>query len=187
MRIKGILFNPTETFREVESEGLGEAIKQSIVLAVIGTIIGWLVDPYLRTKGINLFISTVIGLPLGTLAVIYLFALFVHIFIYWSGGKQGVEQTLKAVMYATTPVLLCIGLLSKCPISPNLFRYAPMVGMLVLIPIVWSTILLIKGVKELQKISMQKAVLSVLVPVLLVIIAILLNVFTLKIEFTLNI
>ncbi len=172
MRVKGILFNPTETFREVESEGIGEAFKQLLVLTLVlavGTgLVAYLTMAAMETmlksaipsempigaevQGLSgfLIISAIVGTYIFTVLGVIIGALVIHIFVYLFGGRQGVEQTLKTAMYAVTPTLL--------------LGWLPLINV---IAGLWSLVLFVLGIRELQKISTGAAILAVILPIIL--------------------
>jgi hypothetical protein len=87
-----------------------------------------------------------------------LFAIFIsgfyyHVFVILFGGQKGLTQTVKAVMYASTPALL--------------LGWIPFVSF---IGSVWTVILIIIGVRENQEMTTGRAVLVVLVPLVLTVI-----------------
>jgi hypothetical protein len=151
MRVKEILFNPTETFRDAESEGLEPAFKQLLVLAVIFAV-GSGITTYLTIQGLSgfLIISTIVGTYILTVVGVILGALIIHIFVYLFGGRQGIEQTLKANMYAVTPSLL--------------LGWIPLIN---IIAGFWALVLTIIGIRELQKMSTGRAIAAVLTPIIL--------------------
>jgi hypothetical protein len=70
--------------------------------------------------------------------------------VYLFGGRRGIWQTLKAVMYGNTPYLL--------------FGWIPLVGFLFTL---WSLVLGIFGIQELQEISSLKAILAIALAVMI--------------------
>jgi hypothetical protein len=92
------------------------------------------------------------------LFVFMLFAIFIsgfyyHVFVILFGGQKGLTQTVKTVMYASTPALL--------------LGWIPFVSF---IGSVWTVILIIIGVRENQELTTGRAVLVVLVPLVLTVI-----------------
>jgi len=70
---------------------------------------GWKVGPWapiIVTAG--LFFSVAgftLGLILGIISVL-ISGLWTHIWVYVVGGRKGLEQTIKALMYISTPMYL---------------------------------------------------------------------------------
>jgi hypothetical protein len=86
---------------------------------------------------------------------IFLAGFYYHVFVLLFGGQQGLTRTVKVVMYAYTPYFI--------------LGWIPFVS---IIGVIWSWILLIIGFKENQDLSIGKAVLVWLVPLILMIILI---------------
>ncbi|ABS55816.1 hypothetical protein Mboo_1298 [Methanoregula boonei 6A8] len=95
-----------------------------------------------------------------------LFGLWVHLWVWILGGRNGAGQTLKAFLYGLTPALI--------------FGWIPVVGILFA---VWSFILDILGLRELAGLSPARAALAMVIAVLipLVVVAVFLVVFFLPI------
>ena len=73
-----------------------------------------------------------------------------HVFVLIVGGEKGFDQTIKAVLYGSTPNLL-IG-------------WIPLIGGI--IGGIWSLILYMIGIRESHKISNRRAILAVLLPII---------------------
>ncbi len=109
-------------------------------------------------KAFTAFLVTYLLFLPYLLFVFMLFAIFIsglyyHVFVILFGGQKGLTQTVKTVMYASTPALL-IG-------------WIPFVS---IIGSVWTVILIIIGVRENQEMTTGRAVLVVLVPLVLTVI-----------------
>ena len=89
-------------------------------------------------------VGVFIGAIVGGIIVIVIAGLWLHIWVYLVGGKKGVEQTLKALMYGATPSYL--------------FGWIPVVSVLAGI---WALIVEIIGIRQLHELSTGKAVLAV--------------------------
>ena len=72
--------------------------------------------------------------------------MYTHIWVWLLGGREGITETWKAVIYASTPSLL--------------FGWIPVVGFVMW---VWSLVLTIIGIRELQQMTTTRAVLAVLI------------------------
>jgi hypothetical protein len=85
-----------------------------------------------------------------------IFAAWVHLWVYLLGGRKGIMETVKAIIYSHTPRLL--------------FGWIPVLGFIF---VLWSLILTIIGIRELQELSTMKAILitgiAVLIPLMIVI------------------
>ena len=170
-KIKGILTEPSKTFDALKGETLGESIKYYAFIAAISAA--------LNTLLFTLAFGTMFG-QLGTMmgasagvagAVVFFVFLFIfgiigvlisgaifHIFVYLAGGRKGLTQTIKAVIYGSTPGLL-IG-------------WIPFIGM---IGGLWSLVLEVLGIRQLHEMTTGRAVLAVVIMlVVLVIVTVLL-------------
>ncbi len=171
-KVKGFLFEPSKTFDAIKGENLSEAIKYyavivavysaifAVLLAFAGTIFGSMMG------GRNL--GMLMGAGVGAGGAIIFFVMFMilaivsafiggaifHIFVYIAGGRKGIEQTIKAVMYGSTPGLL--------------LGWIPIIGF---IGGIWSLVLEILGIRQLHEITTEKAVLAM---VLLIVVAVVL-------------
>jgi hypothetical protein len=163
----GILFHPEETFCRLREESVGDAFVGYgillVIYAVLSSLISW--------AGIFLFFSLnpfnnrfglipAASLPLLVIGTIVFFILglviggaILHLFVYLMGGRKGLEQTLKAVMYSSTPLFV--------------LGWIPIVGFLAAL---YALFLEILAVRELHQISTGRAVFAVLLPILILLI-----------------
>lgn len=168
-KIKSFLVSPVETFQKVKDEDLGMVLKYFIVLAVIFSILYAIIETALATtvswlmplkmpfvKGLTgelsvvaLFVISLFLLVIG----LFLGAAIIHVFIYLLGGKRGFVQTVKAIGYGMTPTLI--------------LGWIPVVGRIVGI---WSLVVEILGIRELQDMSTGKAALAVILPLVIYVI-----------------
>ena len=174
-RIKGFLFSPTATFDASKEDTIGDAFKYFVVILVIYAVLlsivalavvaamGWLLNylagPLAAMIGLasgpilagSTFISTLIGGIIG----VFIGGLWLHIWVYLVGGRSGVEQTIKALMYGATPSLL--------------LGWIPFIGILAAI---WAIVVAVIGVRQLQELTTGRAVaaviLAILIPVIVV-------------------
>lgn len=177
-KVKGFLLEPSKTFDATKGENLNEAIKYYVVIAAIYSALFVVLLAFVGT----LFGSMMGGRNLGMLmgagaggAIIFfvLFMIFtiiaafiggaiLHIFVYIVGGRKGISQTIKAVMYGSTPGLL--------------LGWIPIIGF---IAALWSLVLEILGIRQHHEITTGRAILAVFLPgIILIIILILLWNFT---------
>jgi len=167
-KVKGFLFNPTDTFDAVKAEDLGETFKYfltlllifsilfSVIVGIIGTTMTFLRAtpaslPLGITAGgllavISFFISAFVG---GLIAVI-VGSLWLHIWVYLVGGRKGLTQTMKAVMYSCTPTFV-IG-------------WIPFIN---IVGGIWAIIVEIIGIRQLHELSTGKAILAWLISILI--------------------
>jgi hypothetical protein len=166
-KITGILFRPTVTFRDLADEDLASAVTYYAMLWAIYTVlITVLVFSPVSSlfmggamSRVSLFFTplTFIGFIIAMgLVAIPLHAVWLHIFVYILGGRGGLGQTIKTVLYSYTP--FCV--ISWIPII-NLFGG------------IWAIIPEIIGIRELHRISTFRAI-AALVAAMVVLVLILL-------------
>lgn len=158
-KVKGILTEPSKTFDALKEETLGESIKYYAVIAAIsaalntllfalafGTMFGQLGTMMGASAGVaGAIVFFVILFIFGIIGAFISGAIF-HIFVYLAGGRKGLTQTIKAVIYGSTPGLL-IG-------------WIPFIGM---IGGLWSLVLEIIGIRQLHEMTTGRAVLAVVI------------------------
>ncbi len=169
-KVRGFLLDPSKAFDAAKGEKLEEAIKYyaiiaavySALLAVLLTFIGTMLGSLMGGP-----IGGLIGAGAGAGGGIIFFILFMifaiigafiggailHIFVYLVGGRKGLEQTIKAVMYGSTPGLL--------------LGWIPIIGF---IAGIWSLVLEILGIRQLHELTTGKAVLAVLIPIIIAVV-----------------
>jgi hypothetical protein len=173
-KVKGFLLEPSKTFDATKGENLDEAIKYYAVIAAIYSVLFAVLLAFMLTFVGTLFGSMMGGRNLGMLmgagaggvAIIFfvLFTIFaiiwafiggaiLHIFVYVVGGRKGIAQTIKAVMYGSTPGLV--------------LGWIPIIGF---IAAIWSLVVEIVGIRQLHELTTGKAVLAVLIPIIIVVI-----------------
>jgi len=116
-------------------------------------IISILIAPALFILGIVFVVSEImiksITLPMTLLIFsiigIFISSIIVHIVVLILGGKKGIKPTIKALIYGSTPRLL--------------LGWIPFIG---IIAEIWSIILLIVGMRQLQDITTGKAIIAVM-------------------------
>jgi hypothetical protein len=164
-KVKGFLFEPTNTLHNSREDSIIEALKYYFILFLIYSVLETFVRIFFGEMIISLmgkyamissntevkeivikFIYDVIY----AIPAIIMGGVFLHIFVFIEGGKKGSNQTLKALVYSSTPSLL--------------FGWIPIIGV---IAGMWSLVLNIIGIRELQEISTERAVLAVIVPFIL--------------------
>jgi hypothetical protein len=182
-KVKGFLLHPSETFRATRAETLTSAYQYYVILLIIFSVLLAIVvsvsvgatywSSSVTTiassgllgstgsgivKAFTAFLVTYLLFLPYFLFVFMLFAIFIsgfyyHVFVILFGGQKGLTQTVKTVMYASTPALL--------------LGWIPFVS---IIGSVWTVILIIIGVRENQEMTTGRAVLVVLVPLVLTVI-----------------
>ena len=148
-KIKGFLAKPSETFREVEKEEIGEGIKYFALLGIIFSVLSGVVTAFLSGASSNLAIS-IVSIYAACFVAVFVDSLVTHLFVWILGGNAGYKQTLKSYLYSSTPALL--------------LGWIPWIN---IIAMIWSFILNIVGISELQKISKARAFLAIVLPVII--------------------
>jgi hypothetical protein len=169
-RIRGFLFSPSETFDASKEDSLGDAFKYYVVillvLAVLVAIIGAVafqliwgmvatflppdapslaeIGPLLAVLPVILFVLVLVVGIIGA----FIDGLWIHLWVYIVGGRKGVGQTIKAVLYGATPYCL--------------LGWIPIVNF---IAEIWMIIVAILGVRQLHELSTGKAVLAVVIAI----------------------
>jgi len=186
-KLKGFLMAPSETFKASKGDTLGAAFQYYTILLVIWTILAAIVaalmshiafqDALIRLSNTGIlgglmakslanfsgFVTTMAVTAVYVFFLIALVGVFIsgflwHVFVLlFAGGNKDIVQSIKTVMYASTPFFL----LGWIP-------YIAIIG------IIWYFVLLILGFAEMDEITIGQSVLVVIVPlVLLLILAIL--------------
>ena len=173
-RIRGFLFSPSETFDASKEDTIGDALKYfavillipavlvAIIVAVGFSLILGMFSQYLPSETISLaamgpllavvfFIAVLVGGIIGA----FIDGLWLHLWVYIVGGRKGVGQTIKAVMYGATPYCL--------------LGWIPIVN---LIAEIWMIVVEILGLRQLHEIATGKAVLAVIIAILIPVIII---------------
>lgn len=172
--MKGFLLSPVETFQKVRDTDLGDSLKYYLILLVINAILSAIVG-IAMVSAIWMTFSGIfeqMGLPLPAIAgagvvlfaimmiivqfvFVFIVGAWLHLFVYLLGGRKGYLQTLKSVIFGSTPAML-IG-------------WIPFIG---IIGGIWSIALEILGIRELQEMSTGKAALAVILAILIIVIII---------------
>ena len=156
-KMKGVLFHPSKTFAEdLRDDTLKDTLIYLLILVVIFTILAGV----LMLVGVSAYAGLATGIVAGGLSVLALipmlffvglvgaiiFALYMHIWVYLVGGREGITETWKAVIYAATPSLL--------------FGWIPVIGFLMWL---WSFVLVVMGIRELQQVTLVRAFIAVVI------------------------
>ncbi len=158
-KVKGFLMNPVDTFRQSKDDEPGAVLPYftllllfyAIISALLAAVmIGTIPMPGLMTTGMSGAVVVFFIILVGGFVGMLIFGAWLHLWVYIFGGRRGIWQTLKAVMYGNTPYLL--------------FGWIPFIGF---ISTLWSLVLGIFGIRELQEISSLKATLAVALAVMI--------------------
>lgn len=172
-KVKGFLFEPANAFYLSKEDTFFQAMKYYFILAAIYSALHTFIYPDTLTL-MSSFSGTWFGSMVGNLGMVsvadpgierkimifadeLLYALpgifiggaILHIGVYIAGGKKGFDQTLRIIMYGSTPILL---------------GWIPIIG---IIAGIWSLILQTLGIRQLHEITTGRAILAVLIPLVI--------------------
>ena len=168
-KIKGFLFSPSETFDASKEDTLGDAFKYYIILLLIPALLSAVIAavafsllagffgrmlPFMSASlafagagaAVVVFLYVLIAGAIGVL----IGGLWLHIWVYLVGGRKGLTQTFKALMYGATPSLL--------------LGWIPFINFLASI---WALIVEIIGIRQLHEISTGRAVAAVILAIII--------------------
>ena len=171
-RMQGFLFSPSKTFDASKEDTLGDSLTYFVaILAIFAAIFGTFIAIY-TGMWLSVFMSLVTQIPgastsmppfigeIGPLMAMLIFVLFfvavfiggiigafigglwTHIWVFLVGGRKGVAQTIKAVMYGATPNLL--------------LAFMP-----------WAIIVQVIGIRQLQELSTGRAILALILAIII--------------------
>ncbi len=168
-RIKGFLFSPSDTFDASMEDTVGDAFKYYVVILAIYAVLSAIIVAVafslfagiLGTFGVRTMtfgaamgplvaVGVFVGVLVSGIIGVFIGGLWLHIWVYLVGGRNGIEETIKAVIYGMTPSLL--------------LGWIPVVGF---IAGIWALIVEIIGVRQLHELSTGKAVLAVIIAIII--------------------
>jgi hypothetical protein len=171
-KVKGFLLEPSKTFDALKEEPLEEAVKYyaviaavySALLALLLAFADNLVGPIMGFEKMRIMMGAGTGIGAAiiffvvfmiiAIASAFIFGAILHIFVYIVGRRRGIAQTIKAIMYGSTPSLL--------------FGWIPVINF---IAIIWSLIAEIIGIRQLHELTTGKAIwVVVILPIITAII-----------------
>lgn len=166
-RIGEVLTQPTKFFKKLKKEkGIQAALLYFMLLSLVGTILGGIGSFFFLSYFPHMtFMQGFSGMPMHSLyfpsflivsyvlgiALSFLFAGIVHIWLMIFGAKVTYDKTYQVWIYSRTPSLL--------------LGWIPFVSILTFI---YSLILLIIGTQEVHKFSQTKAILVYVVPFMVI-------------------
>jgi len=165
-RVKGFLLKPVETFQQFKNDEPGVVFSYFAALlllhAILSAIIALIgIETMPRYAGIPEGIAVPVIVFFMALAggfvITLIFAAWLHLWVHLLGGRKGIMQTFKAIIYGHTPRLL--------------LGWIPFIGFIF---VLWSLALGILGIRELQEMSTGKAILAVAIAVMIPLVIILL-------------
>jgi len=162
-----ILGGITRTFDRASSKNMGDTLSIEVVILlciVIGALFGWL--------------------------SYYIFAALLNWTGKWLKAKGNIDSLLRVIAYALIPSIFSLLLLipqiaiygnelfksdgdvSSAGLIPNIIVYSSIFIEFVLA--IWSLVLIVIGISEVQKLSIGKSILNLFLPVIVVIVPIIL-------------
>ncbi len=141
--VKEFLTSPGTAVKKVEKTTLGDDLKYyATILTVYSIFAGIFGGSYLsKYIGNTGFVTTIIGIFIGTFVMLFIWAGILHIGVKSFGGKNPYSTTLKALVYGETPNLL--------------LGWIPVIGGLAGL---WSLGLSIYNLMKLQKMTLGKTI-----------------------------
>ena len=166
-KAKGFLLDPVEAFRKSGNDEPGTVLTYLGLLLIFNAAISAILiavgtDPVQQYAGLSLgaagavmvfFLVLVIGFT-GTLIL----SAWIHLWVYLLGGRRGILRTVTAIAYGSTPSLI--------------LGWIPFLGIIFAL---WSLVLGVLGIRELQALSTAKAILAIalalMIPLIIVLLA----------------
>lgn len=162
-----IIFSPHDFFAGIYTEkSLKEpllfAIICGILLTVVSGLMGFLANNFVvhfapkageiftSARLLAMYLLLVVISPLAVTILVFVGAAILHIFVLIFGGKEGFKATFKVVAYSN---------------ATSLFGIVPVIG--TIFGLLYKTVLIILGLKYINRISTLKAVMVVILPSLL--------------------
>ncbi|MCK4492008.1 MAG: YIP1 family protein [Candidatus Altiarchaeales archaeon] len=168
-KLKGILFSPRTTFRELSGDSPLETLTYYLILllfvpvffALLGALVYYLIIPHFLGGVFPSFsypigyevlvVIAIVFFIVGGLLLAFIDSIVLHISVrVVAGGGKSFRYTLQAVMYAYTPFVL--------------FWWVPLVN--VFTPL-WTFVLVFLALREFHAISTMRAIAVVMLPVIL--------------------
>jgi predicted Zn finger-like uncharacterized protein len=159
----GVLFSPTEFFRNVkEDTRINEAMIFGILTGSIGTMFRLFWEFYFQSQWFimvtkafqgapinNIFMGMIIFSPLIVFINILVVTAMIHTSLIITGGAtKGFDSTMKVILYSN---------------AASVFSFFPYLGDFV--AFVLSLVIIIKGIREVHETSNGRAIISILLPV----------------------
>jgi hypothetical protein len=158
--LKGFLLDPVESFRKSRDDAPGAVFLYLGVLLLINAVFSAMVAVAVGFGSSDALEAMVGGMPapvgvfflvlVGGFILTLICAAWVHLWAYLFGARRGIMQTLTAIVYAGTP--------------GQILGWIPLIGF---IAGLWSMVLVVLGIRELQELSTGKAILAVAIAVII--------------------
>lgn len=152
---KAILFlsNPKLAFKKEKKTTFSDSVKYLAMMSLVFAVLSSLsIGPISESPSVILvYVSYAVFIYFVILISSLLSGVWLHLWAIIFGAKKGVDQTIKTVIYASTPSLL--------------LGWLPFIGVIFS---VWTMILEIIGLKELHKIKTSRALAAVILSILVI-------------------
>jgi hypothetical protein len=166
-KIKDVLFNPVECFQRSRQDDIQNVFTYLILITLIPTIIigiSAIFNVAVVHQPAVIAFGTVLLTFIAILALVIFFGIWTHIWVHILGGQQTIKTTIIAITYSATPFIL---LAWAGPVS--------------IIGGVYSLFLSFFGIRELHGMSSGKAVTTLILSwisliILLIILAVIIGV-----------
>lgn len=161
-KCKAILMDPIPTLHQLRDEGLWDALAYFVIILLIYAVLSTIVITLLLAGFSSVTGSSlqhygslipliVFGFAIaGGLIGIFVGGAWLHLWVYLIGGRGGYIQTVKSLIYGSTPAML----LGWIPI-------------LSIIGAIWACALQVLGIRELHEVKTIQAIIAVLVAIII--------------------
>lgn len=164
--VRSIIFSPGKFFDGAKGQKqITPAFTTYAISVVIGAILLALVQLAVRPSflGIQLeppaiLLNIVLGIIIALVAI-FIGSGIIHIFAPHLGGKNGFYRTFNTLAYGLVPAELLAWLVAFHLIA------GIVIGILLAI---WSTVLLVMGIRRLHEVSLGRAILILIVPAIVI-------------------
>lgn len=162
-KMRGLLFEPSQTFNTCKDETLREAIEEYLFFIVLLLFIATLFIA-LNPHPFGIFEAGILGIfiPLFIIIGIWIEGAIIHIGVYLFGGRKGINQTIKAVIYSTYVAALLIIISGFLEQIPYIDRIPFIIDISEIIVVIWPLGIIILGVRQLHEITTWNAIAGVL-------------------------
>ena len=151
-KVKGFLIEPSKTYDASKEDTLVDATKYFVILVIIFAILKIISSGVFFSLGLKEALRVGIFILIPHIVMIFIYGAILHIGVYIVGGKNDIYQTIKVLMYAYTPTSLFAVIVS---IFLN--------GIFVFLLWLWGLLLIILGIRQLQEITTNRALIAVFI------------------------
>jgi len=151
-KVKGFLIEPSKTYDASKEDTLVDATKYFLILAIIFTILKIISFGVFFLLGLKETLFAGIFILITQIVMIFIYGAILHVGVHIVGGKNDIYQTIKVLMYAYTPASLFAVIVS---IFLN--------GIFVFVLWLWGLLLIIIGIRQLQEITTNRALIAVFI------------------------